>query len=557
VKYPSAHANNHETSTGCYGASDTGNHVCNTKIHREGTPKNGNAVFAMEQDNQSLRSYVYLGCDSIGNDWYSGVALSGSDAGIVGSKILLNTQGLCADAGSNAWLQNNCIEGSGNIGIRVNGSIVYLGKPIPYGGYYEAGYNHIVGSDSTQLKVASGGILFGGGFDSASMLFYGGQNVINNDDQYDLRVVVNGISTAILHNEDWGNVQLVSDTTGGASNFQDIQFPGYGQYLFCSDSQSTLRYNHVREWPNIPYAPPCVSSCEYQIPPFHKQGPLPSQAQSIDMLPSYAIQGSFTEVYRFLGQYARQTSRILQTAHLALALEREYASRHRDSIASSRARVLAYLNACNSNASSDTLRAGLIEIIARARFFLGDLLGCEANIAQLSAAYPNSKQATTILPLLLSTAMARRNDARVNSILQTINTSSLDRETIRMAWNMKRVYDRVMPRAAMPKAVQDDDRWNREYVLNGMPGADGLALTNFPNPFNPTTEIAFYLPEAAEARLVVTNILGAEVAISACGWFEAGWHSVTFDGGSLPGGLYLSILTSDGKSVSKLMSLMK
>jgi hypothetical protein len=84
-----------------------------------------------------------------------------------------------------------------------------------------------------------------------------------------------------------------------------------------------------------------------------------------------------------------------------------------------------------------------------------------------------------------------------------------------------------------------------------------LTLTAFPNPFNPSTEIAFYLPDAAEARLSVTNILGAEVAVLHTGPLEAGWHSFTFNGGSLPGGEYIAILKADGAMTSKLMSLVR
>jgi len=80
---------------------------------------------------------------------------------------------------------------------------------------------------------------------------------------------------------------------------------------------------------------------------------------------------------------------------------------------------------------------------------------------------------------------------------------------------------------------------------------------NHPNPFNPVTTLAFSLSRAAQARLSVYDLNGQLVATLVDGLLEAGAHSVSFSGASLPSGLYISRLESEGQSQSGRMLLVK
>jgi len=65
---------------------------------------------------------------------------------------------------------------------------------------------------------------------------------------------------------------------------------------------------------------------------------------------------------------------------------------------------------------------------------------------------------------------------------------------------------------------------------------------NYPNPFNPTTTIEFALPEAADVTLKVYNVSGQEIASLNNGRMQAGYHKVTWDAGSVSGGVYIAEL---------------
>ncbi len=85
---------------------------------------------------------------------------------------------------------------------------------------------------------------------------------------------------------------------------------------------------------------------------------------------------------------------------------------------------------------------------------------------------------------------------------------------------------------------------------------------NYPNPFNPTTNIEFALPKKAHVRLDVYNMLGQKVRTLVDKELEAGFKVVTWDGkddsgSEVASGVYLYKMDAGSFSQSKKMSLVK
>ena len=79
---------------------------------------------------------------------------------------------------------------------------------------------------------------------------------------------------------------------------------------------------------------------------------------------------------------------------------------------------------------------------------------------------------------------------------------------------------------------------------------------NFPNPFNPVTQIKYALAEPSDVRLTVYNMLGQRVAVLVNERKSAGWHTVTFDASELSSGIYIyQIRAGENVAIRKLTLL--
>jgi hypothetical protein len=94
-----------------------------------------------------------------------------------------------------------------------------------------------------------------------------------------------------------------------------------------------------------------------------------------------------------------------------------------------------------------------------------------------------------------------------------------------------------------------------------LPTAFGLSQ-NSPNPFNPTTTIAYAIPQAGDVKISVFNILGQNVKDLVDGYMPAGNHQVVWDGkdhsgAAVASGVYFYKISAKDYSDTKKMVLLK
>jgi len=84
-----------------------------------------------------------------------------------------------------------------------------------------------------------------------------------------------------------------------------------------------------------------------------------------------------------------------------------------------------------------------------------------------------------------------------------------------------------------------------------------ILYQNYPNPFNPDTFIEFDISFAGPVRLLVTDLLGREVAEMFRGYVNPGRHRFTLSGSSLATGVYIYRLQGPSGVRSRRMVLLK
>lgn len=88
--------------------------------------------------------------------------------------------------------------------------------------------------------------------------------------------------------------------------------------------------------------------------------------------------------------------------------------------------------------------------------------------------------------------------------------------------------------------------------------ADDFALAqNYPNPFNAGTVISYHCPGKNHVTLKIYNLLGREVDTLVAEIQEAGRHSVKWQAGEFPSGLYIYTLQIGSQVERKKMLLVK
>jgi len=98
--------------------------------------------------------------------------------------------------------------------------------------------------------------------------------------------------------------------------------------------------------------------------------------------------------------------------------------------------------------------------------------------------------------------------------------------------------------------------WSGVVEIGRIPTEIALAAP-YPNPFNARVNIAFGLPSTTEIRIGIYDARGAEVATLTDGVQPAGAHSLVWDAGNQPAGIYFVRLESGSFNTSQKILLLK
>ncbi len=147
-------------------------------------------------------------------------------------------------------------------------------------------------------------------------------------------------------------------------------------------------------------------------------------------------------------------------------------------------------------------------------------------------------------------AQATSADSTTDAFLQALyNFNAIEAEGSHGIHNTKLVRKLLQDAIARfdPSDVELDD---------GIPVAYALQQ-NFPNPFNPTTEIKFSLPEKATVKLIIYDMLGNKIATLIDEELGRGNYNAKWNAADYASGVYLYRLQTDQFVRVKKMLLLK
>lgn len=123
------------------------------------------------------------------------------------------------------------------------------------------------------------------------------------------------------------------------------------------------------------------------------------------------------------------------------------------------------------------------------------------------------------------------HDVGLMKSFTTTSDGAIDLELIKVgAGNLPAIKGIELIDPTIVNSVADD--------LHDVPNAFTL-VGNYPNPFNPTTQVVFDLPEPAEVSVEVYDVMGRKVLDVQPRTFTPGRRQVTLDGSDMASGIYL------------------
>ena len=109
------------------------------------------------------------------------------------------------------------------------------------------------------------------------------------------------------------------------------------------------------------------------------------------------------------------------------------------------------------------------------------------------------------------------------------------------------------------KQVDFDGTFSYSDIVNvsyDVPAEFALSQ-NFPNPFNPSTRISYFVPKESFVSIKVFDFLGREVTTLVSETKSTGSYELSFDASNLPSGTYFYTFIADNYSATKKMILIK
>jgi len=163
--------------------------------------------------------------------------------------------------------------------------------------------------------------------------------------------------------------------------------------------------------------------------------------------------------------------------------------------------------------------------------------------------YPNSNKIDTLLNQFWTNNTIYKKNKNYYLIKSSTNSSVVYDEQLNNTNIILPFFSTLVEVYNYPKVVTKNEIIvNKDYKLK---------IINYPNPFNPTTNIKFTIPNNGFVNLSIYNIQGEKVATLFDSHLTKGEHTTTFTGNNLSSGIYIYQLKYNNAITTGKMLLLK
>ena len=192
----------------------------------------------------------------------------------------------------------------------------------------------------------------------------------------------------------------------------------------------------------------------------------------------------------------------------------------------------------------------------------GQLTGIGSNVSSVLTATTSTTQGTLF-------ARVKVIDERVETIktgiCSIVNTCAPYRDDDDRRDDDREGRDVVLDVSLSDGTEEDDitsdgsDDSTDQATIESLPllPTDYSLNVNYPNPFNPQTEITFALPNNEHATIEVFDVTGRKIATLLSQGLSAGYHQIRWDASNMASGTYFYKLTAGAYTSTRQMTLTK
>lgn len=204
--------------------------------------------------------------------------------------------------------------------------------------------------------------------------------------------------------------------------------------------------------------------------------------------------------------------------------------------------------------NDDALSVGLLELKNSWLLTEGQYDNALKNVQKIKSAYILNEQAfkhALFNEGYINLKFLKNSDKAKEAFAQLAKQYANDP----LVYDSKILVGQALGNTELNMTNRDGNNGNKVSKINDAKNIS--LLSNYPNPFNPSTTITYAIPRPALVNIKVYDIMGREVATLVNEFKNQGRYTITFEAGNLMSGVYLYRIQAGDYTAIKKMQVLK